>query len=202
MMTRSARSWITMTGFQVIFGLAIFTLTRQYYIHDSDNVSAEPTRIGEPSIAWPDHITETNPAQFGLPRSSQPNIEDPALISRQANESFANKQYNRAAELYEQLLVLNPNNVDTYNNLGITLHYLGRSAEALRKLDEGVALDPTYQRIWLTLGFVRSQLGDTEQARTALTTAVQMGADNEVGQSASRMLENLPVNRLPLLNSH
>ncbi len=198
----SARFWIMMTGFQVVFGLAIFTITRQYYIHNSDNVSAEPTMKGEPSIAWPDPITETNPAQFGLPRSSQPIIEDAALISRQADEAFANKQYNRAAELYKQLLALSPNNVTAYNNLGITLHNLGRSAEALRKLNEGVAVDPTYQRIWLTLGFVNSQLGDTEQARTALTSAAQMGADNEVGQSALKLLENLSVDTLPLVDSH
>ena len=191
-----------MTVFQVVFGLAIFTITRQYYIHNSDNVSAEPTMKGEPSIARPDRITESNPAQFGLPRSSQPPIEDAALISRQAEEAFANNQYSRAAELYEQLLALSPNNVTAYNNLGITLHYLGRSAEALRKLNEGVAVDPTYQRIWLTLGFVNSQLGDTEQARTALTSAAQMGADNEVGQSALKMLEDLPVDTLPLADSH
>jgi Flp pilus assembly protein TadD len=161
-----------MTVFQVVFGLAIFTITRQYYIHNSDNVSSEPT------------------------------IEDAALISRQADEAFASKQYNRAAELYGQLLALSPNNVTAYNNLGITLHYLGRSAEALRKLNEGVTVDPTYQRLWLTLGFVNSQLGNTEQARIALTSAAQMGADNEVGQSASKMLEDLPVDTLPLADSH
>lgn len=191
-MIRSARFWMMMTVFQVVFGLAIFTITRQYYIHNSDNVSAEPT----------DRITSTNPAQLGLPRSSQPIIEDAALISRQAEEAFANNQYSRAAELYEQLLALSPNNVTAYNNLGITLHYLGRSAEALRKLNEGVAVDPTYQRIWLTLGFVNSQLGDTEQARTALTSAAQMGTDNEVGRSALEMLENLSVDTLPLVDSH
>ncbi len=39
----------------------------------------------------------------------------------------------------------------------------------------GLAVDPTHQRIWLTLGFVSSQLGNTEQARTALTTAIELG---------------------------
>ncbi len=184
-----------MTVFQVVFGLAIVAITRQYYIQDSDNGSTEP------SVAGPDRITRANPAQFGLPGSSQP-IEAAALISGQAEEAFANNQYNRAAELYEQLLALSPNDVTAYNNLGITLHYLGRSAEALRKLNEGLAVDPTYQRIWLTLGFVNSQLGNTEQARAALTSAAQMGADNEVGQSALKMLENLTVGRLPLVDSH
>jgi Flp pilus assembly protein TadD len=97
-----------------------------------------------------------------------------------------------AAELYERLLVLGPNNVETYNNLGITLHYIGRSNEALRRLNEGVAIDPAHQRIWLTLGFVNSQLGNTEQARAALNTAADLNAANEIGKSAIKMLADLP----------
>lgn len=191
-MIRSAKFWIPMMVFQVIFGLAVFTITRQYYIYDSDNVSSDPTTIEQPSFVWPGSITETNPVQFESSTPSQSTIEDPVELSRQADEFFANKQYDRAAKLYEQLLAFGPDNVATYNNLGITLHYLGRSTEALRWLNEGVAVDPTHQRIWLTLGFVNSAVGDTEQARTALTNAAQMGANNEVGQSAVRMLENLP----------
>ncbi len=187
-----------MTVFQVVFGLAVFTLTRQYYLQDSDNIRAKPT----PSSTSPAPSTDTNPTQLGLPGSSQSILDDPALLSRQANESFANKQYNRAAELYEQLVALSPNNVTAYNNLGITLHYLGRSTEALQRLHEGVAVDPKFQRLWLTLGYVNSALGDTEQARSALTTAVEMGTDNEVGQSALQMLESLPEYRLPLVDSH
>jgi tetratricopeptide (TPR) repeat protein len=123
---------------------------------------------------------------------SESTIQDPIEISRRADEFFANKQYDGAANLYEQLLVLNPNNADTYNNLGLTLHYLGRSAEALSRLNEGVALDVENQRIWLTLGYVNSQLGNTEQARKALTTAAQIGNDASIRQSALNMLEALP----------
>jgi Flp pilus assembly protein TadD len=72
------------------------------------------------------------------------------------------------------------------------LHYLGRSSEALDILNKGVKVDANYQRIWLTLGFVNKQLGNTVQARTALTTAVQLGADNDIGRSAGKMLEGLP----------
>jgi tetratricopeptide (TPR) repeat protein len=182
-MIRNAKFWITMTVFQVVFGLMVFSITREYYARDSNKAGADPT-VKRQFI---------DPAQFGASASSWPIIEDPAEISRQADEYFANKQYDRAAGMYERLLVYTPNNADTYNNLGITLHYLGRSTEALRKLNEGVVVDPSYQRIWLTLGYVSSQLGQTEQARSALTTSVQLGADNEVGQSAARMLENLPV---------
>ena len=93
--------------------------------------------------------------------------------------------------MYEKLLALDPDNVDTLNNLGLTLHYVGRSDEARQRLNEGAALDPTYQRIWLTLGFVNSTLGNVADARAALNTAVGMDPDNDVGKSASRMLKEL-----------
>jgi tetratricopeptide (TPR) repeat protein len=191
-MVQNLKFWIPMTVFQIVFGLTIFTITRQYYIHDSDNFSDDPTEIRQPSFVWPDGITETNPAQLNSSTFSQLTIEDPAEISRHANEYFAKKQYDKAAKLYEQLLVLSPNNVDTHNNLGITLHYIGRSNEALRRLNEGVAIDPAHQRIWLSLGFVNSQLGNTEQARAALNTAAKLNSANEIGKSAIKMLADLP----------
>lgn len=191
-MDQKLKFWIPMTLFQVVFGLTIFTITRQYYIQDSDNVSDNTTEIIQPAFVWPDSITETNPALLNSSIFSQSTIENPAEISRQANEYFTKKQYDKAAELYERLLVLAPNNVNTYNNLGITLHYLGRSSEALHWLNEGVAVDQTHQRTWLTLGFVYSQVGNTENARSALATAAKIDADNEIGKSAVKMLENLP----------
>lgn len=191
-MIRSLKFWIPMTVFQVVFGLTVFGLTRQYYIHDSDNDSTDPTVIRQPSLERPDRITEIKLPQLDMSKFSQSIIKDPVEISRQADESFKKKEYDRAADLYQRLLTLDPDDVDTYNNLGITLHYLGRSTEALGKLNEGVVVNPKHQRIWLTLGFVNSQLGNTEQARTALTTAAKIDADNEIGQSAVKMLENLP----------
>jgi len=190
-MIRSVRFWIPMTIFQIVFGLTVFALTRQYYLPAPGNVRADPTAVRQPLPAWPDPVTESELAQFESSTSGAPTSDDLAERSRQADEFFSSGQYDRAAVLYEQLLRLAPNNVDIYNNLGITLHYLGRSEEALGMLNEGVAVDPTYQRIWLTLGFVKGELGNTEQARAALKTAVQMGTANKVGQSAERMLENL-----------
>ena len=94
--------------------------------------------------------------------------------------------------MYERLLAFGPNNADVLNNLGLTLHYLGRSSEALGRLNEGVALDPGNQRIWLTLGFVNSQLGNVDEARAALSTATQVGTDESIRESARKMLDGLP----------
>ena len=196
-MIRGPKFWISIAVFQVAFGLAVFAVTRQYYIHDRDNNRPSSTiTLGQTMPEMPGRISDIKLTPFNSPTSSQPPpvSNDPAEISRQAEESFSKKDYGRAADLYQRLLELKPNDVDTYNDLGLTLHYLGRSSEALDKLNEGAGVDPTYQRIWLTLGFVNNQVGNTEKARTALTAAVRINADNDVGQAAAKMLENLPTN--------
>lgn len=190
-MFKSPKFWIPMVAFQIVFGLSIFTITRQYYIQDLVDTGAVPTGTEQASIAMPSQSTSMNTSLSNL-MTFTPSPTDPVEIARLANEYFSLSQYDRAAEMYQQLLTLNPSNVDIYNNLGITLHYLGKSTEAIDKLNEGATLDPTYQRIWLTLGFVNTQLGNLEQARSALEAAVKIGTDNDVGRSAEQMLAELP----------
>ncbi len=181
-----------MAVFQVVFGLAVFALTRQYYLDSPVPGGVDPVATVDTGPGWTENITAANLERFDLSVPSQTDMQDPLEISRQANSFFANGQYAQAADLYEKLLDFAPDNVDTYNNLGITLHYLGRSDEALARLNEGIEADSTHQRIWLTLGFVNSQLGNTEAARAALTNAVQTGTDAEIRRSATEMLEGLP----------
>ena len=191
-MIRPTQFWILLGVFQVLFGLAVFAITRDYYMRDTSNVSAHPPIINQPASEWPQGITESDIARLAPSAFGEPAAQDPVEISRQANQFFTNRQYQRAANSYERLLGFDPKNVEVLNNLGLTLHYLGRSDEALRRLNEGVSLDPENQRIWLTTGYVNSQLGNVEQARTALTTATQIGSDESIRRSAMEMLEALP----------
>lgn len=191
-MIRDARFWFSIVLLPIVTGLVAFAVTRAYYRDDPATAAAQPSTVSQPPVIWPAGITEADIRDLGSTGRTQPAPTDPIEISLQADAYFANRQYDLAAERYTQLLAFDPNNVDVHNNLGLTLHYLGRSDEALRQLDEGVAVDPTYQRIWLTIGYVNSQLGNTEKARAALTTASEIGSDESIRQSAKTMLENLP----------
>ena len=189
---RTVTFWIYLLIFQIAFGLAIFGFTRDYYAGDSE---ANPVAAVSGSRTMP-AVTEPaatfTPEMFDTLVTLQPDMTNPVEISRLADQYFANEQYEKAAEWYEKLLEFGPDNVDTLNNLGLTLHYLGRSEEALARLNQGAMIDPTHQRVWLTLGFVNSDMGNAEDARTALTTAVSINPDNSIGQSASGMLARLP----------
>ena len=177
-MNNSPKFWLSMLVFQVVFGLSVFAVTRNHY-------------SVEPELENPGQLSRVDPALLESIFTDAPVPDSPLEISRKANQRFASRQYEEAAALYEKLLAFNPDNVDALNNLGLTLHYVGRSDEALQRLNEGLALDPTYQRIWLTLGFVNNALGNIEEARRALSTAAEMGPDNAVGKSAQSMLEDL-----------
>ncbi|MGW8369511.1 MAG: tetratricopeptide repeat protein [Gammaproteobacteria bacterium] len=191
-MTRDKKFWTLLLVFQVFFGLAVFAITRDYYLPDTDSSQAHTLTAAPTASAWSRGMTAADVSRLSSPGLVEPALSDPAEISRRANQFFANRQYQNAAELYEQLLTFAPNDAETHNNLGLTLFYLGRTDEALRRLNEGVAKDPSHQRIWLTLGYVNSQLGNTEAARTALTNATQRGDDAAIREAALKMLGELP----------
>jgi tetratricopeptide (TPR) repeat protein len=192
-MIRDAKFWISMAVFQVLFGFAVFAITRDYYAVDTDEVITQPPAAASQSVpAWPNAVTAAEIDRLSLPTLGDLAAQDPVEIYQQANEFFANKRYEKAAEYYEQLLAFRPNDAEIHNNLGITLHYLGKSDEALERLNKGITVDPEHQRSWLTLGFVNSQLGNTGQARSALTNATQIGTNESIRQSALEMLESLP----------
>jgi tetratricopeptide (TPR) repeat protein len=196
-MTRDAKFWIAMAVFQVFFGLAVFELTRAHYAPQPNATSAQAPVTSQPAPApgpalGPGGITQLALERLSHSSSSEPASQDPVELSRQASEAFSSQQYDRAADLYGRLSALSPNNVDILNEWGLTLHYSGRSTEALQKLNQGAALDPTHQRIRLTLGYVNSQVGNFKEARAALTAATQLGSDQSVRQSALDMLKKLP----------
>lgn len=181
-MKRNGKFWMGMAVFQLLFGLAVFGMTRAYYLDEirgtEDRAPAQPVAISADDMA----------VGSALRMSA---ASDPGEMARQADIFFGERQYARAAELYARLLQTNPDNAETRNNLGLTLHYLGRREEALRELRTGAEKNPDHQRTWLTLGFVNSQLGNVEEARAALTRAAS-GDNPSIRESAQEMLDALP----------
>jgi len=170
---------------QIVTGVVVFAITRAYY--------QEQTATGSGQAADAQDLTTDDliqalkqHAELGLP-------DDPEILNQQANQAFAQQDFARAAELYQKLVELSPEDASAYNNLGLTLHYQGRSRDALEILRMGTDLQPNFQRIWLTLGFVNKGIGENEAARQALERAIELGADTDPGRAAREMLDKLPA---------
>lgn len=117
--------------------------------------------------------------------------EDPQILASLGDRYFAEKDYRQAIKVYERALEITPDDVETHNDLGLSLHYTGQSSRAIEILKAGASKVPGFQRIYLTLGFVQAQTGDTEAAKGAFARAVELNSDNRVGKEAKRMLMDL-----------
>jgi cytochrome c-type biogenesis protein CcmH/NrfG len=117
--------------------------------------------------------------------------KDSQALSLMADRYFEARNYAQAAEVYKKVIELSPEDVDTYNDLGLVYHYTNRSALALDTLKKGTTLDPSFQRIWLSYGFVLMVSGQTAEAKTAFGKVIELDPDNDVGQEAQRMLGGL-----------
>jgi tetratricopeptide (TPR) repeat protein len=184
----SALQWIILLLFQAFYGFAVFTLTKEHY--QRSTIAPAPTQT-QPAAAVraPANIMPQFGGDSVIPESV---IQDnPQLLAKLGDERFSERRYPEAVELYQKVLALDPNDIDTHNDLGLALHYLGRSNEALVVLKQGVEKNPKFQRIWLTLGFVQMKTAEKDEAKFALQQALEIDPGNAVGAEAKRLLSSL-----------
>jgi predicted Zn-dependent protease len=189
----SPLQWLIVALIQVFYGFAVFALTRDYYQRHPLVTAPAPVPAGHGGTPWPAaKAPPAVPTDSAIPESVLE--KDPILLAQAGDDRLAARQYGEAIRYYRQALQLKPDDVDIHNGLGLALHYSGNSVEAVRILTQGSSKDPSFQRIWLTLGFVQLQT-DRDAASLALKKAVELGADNPVGQEAKRMLGQLDAAR-------
>ena len=184
--------WVLVLVFLVFYGFAVFALTRDYYLRNPSRVAAVPV----PPAQNPNDPTQTSPPTW-LQKQMQGGRgtnaaavsgDDPVLLNEQGDNLFVQKRYAEAIPFYQRVLDLDPDDIDAHNDLGLALHYVGQSAQAIDILNKGAEKAPNYQRIWLSLGFVSANAGDSTAARKALETARTLDPDNPIGKEADRLL--------------
>lgn len=115
--------------------------------------------------------------------------KNPEVLWRLGDAYFDAKQFNESAKYYKKVLETKAGETDLYNDLGLSLHYLGNSAESLKYLEEGIKKNPYHQRIWLTKGFVLAYgMGDMEGAKVAWEKANALNPESQIGKAAAEYL--------------
>lgn len=119
------------------------------------------------------------------------NANDPKSLARLGDRYFESGKHVEAINIYKKVLSLDPNDVDTYNDLGLSYYYTNQNDKSIETLKKGSEVIPSYQRIWMSLGFVSASTGKKEEAKTAFAKAVELNPDSTVGKEARRMLDQL-----------
>jgi tetratricopeptide (TPR) repeat protein len=91
---------------------------------------------------------------------------------KHAQEALRANQPNVAAQAYEDILKLDPANVDARANLGVVAMSLGNWSKAAENLDAALKLQPSQNKVQALLGLCLLHLGRPAEARDLLTSAL------------------------------
>ena len=110
--------------------------------HRSGN-GGDGTLPGRPDPAGTGSEGRGAAAQFERTLERDPNHVD--ALDYLAHLRFGQKKYEDALGLYRTQATLKPGSVTVHANIGVTLYYLGRHAEALESMEHVLRLDPDHQ---------------------------------------------------------
>ncbi len=142
---------------------------------------------GEP-IPVPTEVLQSQELENRLREILAQTPENPTLMARLGDIYFERGEYFQAVQEYEKVLKLAPEDIDTYNDLGLSYHFTSRPEDAVNSFRKGIEKDPSFQRIWLSLGYVQASNGNMEDARQALEKAIEIDPASGVGLEAQRIL--------------
>jgi|GEM_PF-6783578 len=123
--------------------------------------------IGEQDIEWSAILSF---CRYGLVTviaalvmSADESAEVRAHFER-ARDALAAHDLQGAANQYGEILKLNPQSVEAFTGLGVTLYGLGKAQQAVTALESASQLDPSQNTAQMFLGLSRAALGQCVQA--------------------------------------
>ena len=78
-------------------------------------------------------------------------------------QSLNSKDYNLATHYYSEIININPNNYQAYNNRGIAKAKLGELNEAIEDYNEAIRLNPSISETYNNRGAVKYDLANTKE---------------------------------------
>lgn len=173
--------WITVL---LLFALSVSSLA----LTTSCSKPEEPAKKSPESAVASGPLIDTGSVKSGSFMKEIEIINDPEQLAHLGDRYFESNRYAEAIEAYEKALKLNPKDADTYNDLGLALHYTARPEKAVEILRKGTEVDPSFQRVWLSLGFVLAATGKGEEAKPALNKTIALDPNSAQGVEAKRLL--------------
>jgi len=91
-----------------------------------------------------------------------------------AEQHYQAGRYYDALQAYEQALQIDPHDIDSHYNMGLTLLDLKRYEEAISVFEQTLQLDPTYAGAYFNKGVALGELRQPEEALVAFDLARQL----------------------------
>jgi len=86
------------------------------------------------------------------------------ILVHKGMDRVKREQFEEALEFFDQVLEMNPENADAWNNKGVALYWTGRPEEAQECYDRALAADPGNLEALRNRAFVLRAMGRFEEA--------------------------------------
>ena len=85
--------------------------------------------------------------------------------------------FDRAIEAYKRVILLNPENADTFNNIGVAFKQQGKFDEAIESYKKSLSLKPDNAGVYYNLGFALRDNGKLNEAIQAYKKSISLKPD-------------------------
>lgn len=117
---------------------------------------------------------------MALVKSAAAQSPDLAKLSSQGQAALRDQQFDRAAEVYEQIIKLDPRSAQAHSNLGLALYMAAKYPRAITEFQKALELDPRLERTKVLLALSYFDSGDIVRATPLLEKAYQTSKDDPV----------------------
>jgi tetratricopeptide (TPR) repeat protein len=115
--------------------------------------------------------------------------KDKVTLLRAANLYDDAKAYEKAAELYNTYLDIEPKNADARVDYAIALLNTGKQREGVTEMRQAVTDNPQHQKANLNLGILYAQIEKWKDAETLWKTAASIDPNSDAAKKANELLE-------------
>lgn len=133
--------------------------------------STEDTRLEVATISEPRQLS-SNELRVNASERTNADLFAEAVAAQQTRD------YAGAVAIYNEILTLDPDDVEVLNNLGVSYQALGSLEAARDAFQRALSIEPRYAAAWSNLGVVLGRLGQEADARTALAEAIRQDPGN------------------------
>lgn len=99
-----------------------------------------------------------------------------------------------AKKSFEKVLAIQPNQVDTLNELGLCLTQLGKLDEAIDKFTNAISLKPEDYEVLCNRGMCYLQKGDVQSAVDDIDKAYEINSEDEITRACMEQLQYIKKN--------
>jgi Tfp pilus assembly protein PilF len=103
-----------------------------------------------------------------------------------ATAAMRQKRYDAAEEFFRKALTVAPNNTDFQRNLALSLHLRGKSAEAVKILEEIIRKNPNLPEVYNTMGLIYAEQNRRPEAIAQFRKALEINPNFAPAQSNLR----------------